>query len=293
MSKIKYIVPKGFDNVSARNFLKSEGISTTHWKKIKFSGNFCRNGEIISHPARLLVNSGDVLTWDIAEKSDIIPENIPLNIKYEDEFLLIVDKPPNMLVHPTHGEITGTLANAVMGHYKNTGEDIAFHPVHRLDRNTSGLILTVKAPELHHKLAPRGKKLFDRKYLAIVHGNIANQSGVINLPIGRDENSIIKRQVREDGMDAVTNYEVIKNFSDMALIKVTLVTGRTHQIRAHFSHINHPLVGDDLYGGSREKISRQALHSCEISLIHPVTNESLKIISPMPKDMRDILKQTK
>lgn len=287
MSQIEYIVPAGFDNILAKNFLKSAcGISSTHWKKIKFTGNFSRNGEIISHPARLIVHEGDILTWNLEETSDIIPENIPIDIKYEDEFLLIVDKSKGMLVHPTHGEISGTLANAVMGYYKSIGLKIAFHPVHRLDRNTSGLILVVKAPELHHKLAPRGKKLFERKYYAIVEGIVKEKSGTINLPIGRDETSIVKRMVRKDGQEAITHYETISVFDNMTLLKVTLQTGRTHQIRVHFSHIGHPLAGDDLYGGSREKIARHALHSAEISFTHPVSGKFIRVVSEIPSDMK-------
>ena len=291
MSNIKYIVPQSFDNALAKNFLKSYcGISSTHWKKIKFTGNFSRNGEVITHPARLVVHTGDILAWDLEETSDILSENIPLNIKYEDEYLIIVDKPTGMLVHPTHGEITGTLANAVMGYYEKSGLKIAFHPIHRLDRNTSGLILIVKAPELHHKLAPRGKKLFTRKYLAIVEGNLKDNVGTINLPIGRDETSIIKRMVREDGQDAVTHYEVIENYEDFSLLKVTLETGRTHQIRVHFAYLGHPLAGDDLYGGKRDKIMRHALHSCEIELTHPVSGEFVKVTSDIPEDMQNLLK---
>lgn len=290
MSEIKYIVPYAFHNASAKNFLKAFcGISSTHWKKVKFSGNFRRNGDIVTYPALLTVYAGDVLTWNLNEKSDIIPENIHLNIKYEDDFLLIVDKPAGMLVHPTHGEITGTLANAVMGYYEKNNINLAFHPVHRLDRNTSGLLLIVKAPELHHKLSPRGKKLFERIYFAIVEGKIKNDKGTINLPIGRDEESIIKRKVKDNGLNAVTHYEVIQTFQDMTLLKVILETGRTHQIRAHFSHIGHPLAGDDLYGGKRDKIFRQALHSAEISLTHPVTKKLLRVTSDMPQDMKALL----
>lgn len=291
LSNIKYIVSEEFNNALAKDYLKKScGISSTHWKKIKFSGNFRRNGEIIPYPARLIVQTGDVLTWNLEETSDILTENIPLDVKYEDDFLLIIDKPAGMLVHPTHGEISGTLANAVMGRYEKAGLKIAFHPLHRLDRNTSGLILIAKAPELHHKLAPKGKKLFARKYFAIVEGNIEEKSGTIDLPIGRDETSIIKRMVRKDGQDAITHFEVIKKFKDFSLLKITLETGRTHQIRVHFSHIGHPLAGDDLYGGKRDQINRHALHSCEMSFTHPVTGEFMKITSKMPEDMKNCIK---
>lgn len=290
MSNIKYIVPEEFNNALAKNFLKSYcGISSTHWKKIKFTGNFSRNGEVVTHPARLIVQTGDVLSWNLEEKSDIFAENIPLNIKYEDEYLLIVDKPAGMLAHPTHGEVTGTLANAVMGYYEEIGLKIAFHPVHRLDRNTSGLILIVKAPELHHKLAPRGKKLFTRTYFAIVEGILSDRAGTLNFPIGRDETSIVKRMVRPDGQDAVTYYEVVETYKDLSLVKVILETGRTHQIRVHFSHIGHPLAGDDLYGGKRDKIERHALHSSEITLTHPVTGEFIRVVSEIPKDMQNLI----
>ncbi len=289
LSKIIYVVPNGVENAPVKEFLKSRGISSTHWKKVKFSGNFFCNDELISHPARLTVSAGDVVRWNLEEKSDIVPQNIPIKIAYEDDFFLVVDKPKGMLVHPTHGEITGTLANACLWYYKKRGYKIAFHPVHRLDRNTTGLVLTVKAPELHHKIAPRGKKLFDRVYTAIVHGNLEEENGTINLPIGRDENSIIRREIRSDGLYAVTHYEVLQYLEDMTLVRVTLETGRTHQIRVHFAAMGHPLVGDDLYGGIRDKIDRQALHSSEISFAHPVTGEFVKIVSPMPEDMMKLI----
>lgn len=289
MSEITYTVPPGIENVAVKEFLKNCGISSTHWKKIKFSGNFYCNDLPVSHPARLLVSTGDIVKWHLEEKSDIIPQDIPIKIPFEDNYLLIVDKPKGMLVHPTHGEVTGTLANACLGYYKKCGYELNFHPVHRLDRNTSGLVLIVKAPELHHKIAPKGKKLFSRVYTAIVHGRLKEKKGTIDLPIGRDENSIIRRKIKSDGVFAVTHYEVLRYLEDMTLLKATLETGRTHQIRVHFAAIGNPLVGDDLYGGKRDKIDRHALHSSEISFTHPVTNEFVKVTSPLPDDMMKLL----
>lgn len=288
---ISYRVPEDLTEMPVRSFLRQIGISTTHWKKVKFSGNFRCNGEIITHPARLMVSGGDVISWELAEATQVTPEALPLDIRYEDEFLLIVNKPCGQLVHPTHREVTGTLANAVLGYYAVQGISAAFHPVHRLDRNTTGLVLIAKEPQLHHQLSPRGKKLFNREYLAIIHGTLSPSSGRIDAPIARDPESIIRRCVSQDGQWAVTHYETLKASDAMSLLKVRLETGRTHQIRVHFSHLGHPLVGDDLYGGTREYIGRQALHAFHLAFPHPVTGEHISVTADMPEDMDALLKR--
>lgn len=287
---IAYRVPEGLTEMPVRSFLKQMGISTTHWKKVKFSGTFRCNGELVSHPARLTVTGGDVISWELAEKTRVLPEALPLDIRYEDKFLLIVNKPCGQLVHPTHREVTGTLANAVLGYYAAHGIPVAFHPIHRLDRNTTGLVLIAKEPQLHHQLSPKGRKLFHREYLAMIHGVLSPPSGRIDAPIARDPRSIIRRCVSPEGQWAVTHYETLKSSDAMSLLRLRLETGRTHQIRVHLAHLGHPLLGDDLYGGSREIIGRQALHAFRLSLQHPVTGENISVTADMPEDMRFLLK---
>lgn len=286
---IEYRVPEDLTEVPVRFFLKRMGISTTHWKKVKFSGTFRCNGEPISHPALLSVSAGDVISWELDEHPDILPEELPLDIRYEDRGILIVNKPEGQLVHPTNREVTGTLANAVLGYYRHLGIKTSFHPVHRLDRNTTGLLLIAKEPQLHHQLSPGGKKAFRREYLAIVHGCPSPSSGTIDAPIARDPSSIIRRCVSTAGQDAVTHYETLRASSSMSLLKLRLETGRTHQIRVHLAHLGHPLLGDDLYGGIRERISRQALHAFRLSLIHPMTGERISVTAGLPEDMKRIL----
>ena len=286
---ISFRVPESLTELPVRFFLKQMGISTTHWKKVKFSGTFRRNGELISHPALLKVSGGDIISWELTEDTDILPEDLPLDIRYEDAALLVVNKPCGQLVHPTNRETAGTLANAVLGYYVRRGIHVAFHPLHRLDRNTTGLLLIAKQPHLHHQLSPKGKKLFRREYLAIIPGTLSPPSGTIDAPIARDPESIIRRCIRADGQDAVTHYETLRSFSGMSLLKLRLETGRTHQIRVHLAHLGHPLIGDDLYGGTRECIKRQALHAFRLSLSHPLTGKELSITAELPDDMKALL----
>ena len=283
-----YHVPDGLAAMPVRSFLKQMGISTNYWKKVKFSGTFLCNGELISHPALLMVSGGDTISWDLREQTDVLPEHLPLDIRYEDDALLIVNKPWGQLVHPTRREVTGTLANAVLGYYERQGIHAAFHPVHRLDRNTTGLVLIVKQPQFHHQLSPKGKKLFRREYLAIASGIPSPSSGTIVAPIARDPSSIIRRCVSPDGQDAITHYETLQTFRGMSLLRLQLETGRTHQIRVHLSHMGHPLIGDDLYGGTRELIGRQSLHAFRLSLPHPVTGKELVVTAELPPDMVSI-----
>ena len=285
----EYHVPKGLTAMPVRSFLKQMGISTTHWKKVKFSGTFHCNGEPISHPALLSVSGGDVISWELAEETAVTPEDLPLDIRYEDDDLLIVNKPCGQLVHPTNRELTGTLANGVLGYYARSGIPAAFHPIHRLDRNTTGLVLIAKQPQLHYQLSPKGKKNFRREYLAIIPGRLFPSSGIIDAPIARDPESIIRRRVSPEGQEARTQYETLRTFCGMSLLRLRLETGRTHQIRVHLSYLGHPLIGDDLYGGSRELIGRQALHAFRLSLSHPVTGKEIVALAELPEDMRSLL----
>ena len=267
-----------------RAFLKAhQGISNTIWKRIKNSGTFAINGTICN-ATQANVKNGDIITYDILRPTDITPEDLPLDIRYEDEWLLIINKPAGQLVHPTTKESSGTVGNALMHYFAAKGEAHAFHPVHRLDRDTSGLLLVAKEPQIQYQLSPKGCKNFQREYQAIIQGELTPGAGLIDAPIARALPSIILRKVSPDGQSARTHYRTVKTNGEFSLIELQLETGRTHQIRVHMAHLGHPLLGDDLYGGNMDFIQRQALHAFRLSFKHPMTGEKLVITAPPPAD---------
>jgi 23S rRNA pseudouridine1911/1915/1917 synthase len=267
-----------------RAFLKAhQGISNTIWKRIKNSGTFAINGTICN-ATQANVKNGDIITYDILRPTDITPEDLPLDIRYEDEWLLIINKPAGQLVHPTTKESSGTVGNALMHYFAAKGEAHAFHPVHRLDRDTSGLLLVAKEPQIQYQLSPKGCKNFQREYQAIIQGELTPAAGLIDAPIARALPSIILRKVSPDGQSARTHYRTVKTNGELSLIELQLETGRTHQIRVHMAHLGHPLLGDDLYGGNMDFIQRQALHAFRLSFKHPITGVKLVITAPPPED---------
>ena len=286
MGQTRLIVPEGLTCMALREFLQKEcGFSTTLWKKLRRSGTFSLNG-LPANAARTRIKSGDELCWHLAEESRIASENIPLDILYEDAALLIVNKPAGMLVHPTGGEYSHTLANAVLFHYEAHGEKHAFHPVHRLDRQTSGLVLIAKEAHVQHLLSAPDKMSMERIYLAIIEGAPPEPCGTIDAPIARRPGSIIERMVSSAGQPAVTHYETLCTKNGLSLLSLRLETGRTHQIRVHLAHIGYPLLGDDLYGGTKERISRQALHATRLCLRHPFSGKTVAVTAALPRDMR-------
>lgn len=276
----------------ARQYLRQVlGISGTIWKRIKHSGTFTHNG-VPANATRTQVGNGDTIAYDILRPSDIEPEDLPLDIRYEDDFLVIVNKPAGQLVHPTTKEAHGTLGNALLAWYARHGEHHAFHPVHRLDRDTSGLVLIAKEPQVQYQLTTGrdGKKAFTREYLALIEGTLTPASGLIDAPIARALPSIILRKVAPPpaGKEARTHYETVRTNGKLSLLHLMLDTGRTHQIRVHLAHLGHPLLGDDLYGGSCTLLSRQALHAWRLSFRHPMTHEFVVVTAPLPSDMQRI-----
>lgn len=272
-----------------KQLLQEKGVSLTLWRKIKRSGTILVNGT--SHPIWIPIKSGDTVSVSWPENQSMESIEMPLSIVYEDEFILVVDKPAGIPVHPTQYHPTNTLANAILYYYNKINLQIGFHPVHRLDRNTSGLILIAKTPIIQHLLSQNTEKGFNRIYLAIVEGNFNVSEGLINAPIARSPDSIIKRMVSENGQPAITRFAILQSFKKYSLVKVQLHTGRTHQIRVHMSHIGHPLLGDDLYGGSTELITRQALHAAELTFYHPILQQQIHLTSPPPQDFEKLLKQ--
>ncbi|WP_410768069.1 RluA family pseudouridine synthase [Fontibacillus sp. BL9] len=259
------------------------------------------NGDILVNGARIKANykisEGDVISLTVpdAEPVAIVPEDIPLDVYYEDGDVIVVNKPRGMVVHPAPGHSTGTLVNALMFHCKDlSGINGELRPgiVHRIDKDTSGLLMAAKNDKAHASLAAQLKEhSVTRKYFALVHGNVSHDQGTVDAPIGRDPvdrkmYTVIERNSKE----AVTHFQVAERFGDYTLLELKLETGRTHQIRVHMKFINHPLVGDPLYGRSKGiKMTGQALHAAVLGFVHPSSGEYLEFSAPIPGDMEDVL----
>lgn len=238
---------------------------------------------------------------------EVEPEDIPLNIVYEDEHLLVVDKPAGMVVHPAPGNYSGTLVNALMHH---CGENLSsingvIRPgiVHRIDKDTSGLLVVAKTDAAHGGLSQQlAEHSITRKYNAIVYSNIREDEGTVDEAIGRDPSNRLRNAVLREGMQgyqsakaAVTHYKVLERFGDFTLIEAVLETGRTHQIRVHMTYIRHPLLGDELYGPAKNRLGakRQMLHAGILGFIHPISGEYMEFESSIPEDFEKVLKKLK
>lgn len=227
----------------------------------------------------------------------IEPQNIPLNIIYEDEDIVIVDKPKDMVVHPAPGNTENTLVNALLYHVKELSDingEVRPGIVHRLDKDTSGIMVVAKNNIVHENLALQIKyHSINREYMALVHGVIKENLGTIDAPIGRSKVDRKKMAVVAEGRHAVSDYQVVERFNNYTLVKVKLITGRTHQIRVHFSYINHSVVGDPLYGSGKKhfNLDSQALHAHLLGFVHPRTGEYMEFQSPLPRYMEDILEK--
>ena len=226
-----------------------------------------------------------------APTSGVVPAPGPLDIVYEDADLIVLSKAPGVLVHPGHGHFDDTLGNFLMYHYKKLGEESDFHPIHRLDKGTSGLLAVAKHPHAQEKLKDQlHTRAFRRVYLAVCDGAPPQPSGTVDAPIGPVDGSLTARRVRPDGKPARTHYRLLETFAPRSLVELELETGRTHQIRVHMAHLGCPLTGDFLYGREdRGLIGRPALHSAALELDHPVTGARLRFAAPLPADMAALI----
>lgn len=235
-------------------------------------------------------NLGDTITvsFDYEEdNSNIVPTKMDLNIVFEDDWLLVVNKPAGIAIHPSVLHYSDSLCNGIRFYFDKIGLKKKIRPVNRLDLNTSGLVVFAKCEYIQECLINQMKKnQFKKEYLAVCNGIFNEKSGTINLPIARKENSIIERCISENGQTAITHYEVLKEFDNYSLVKCSLETGRTHQIRVHMSAIGHPLLGDSLYGSISDLINRQALHCYNLQFIHPVYNNDLNFFGDLPNDFK-------
>lgn len=272
------------------------GVSRSNMQKLLEDGRVKRGEKIIK--ANYKVRAGEMFVVDIPEPEPIeaVPENIPLDIIYEDDDVVVLNKTRGMVVHPAPGNYTGTLVNALLYHCSNlSGINSAIRPgiVHRLDKDTSGIMIVAKNDAAHISLSQQiQSKTAVRTYLAVVRGNIKTDSGTIETQIARDKNDRKKMAVvKEGGRDAITDYEVLERFGKYTLVRCKLRTGRTHQIRVHMEYLGYPLVGDPKYSPMKTPfgIKGQALHSHTLEFTHPRTGERMKFEAPLPEDMHKII----
>ena len=280
---------KALAPVGVRAFLRNNcGFSHGLWRRLKWNGTLLVNG-VEQRCTTATAQPGDEITCIIPEETSLAITPMKLDIRYEDEYLLVLNKPAGILVHPTGGDHTNTLGNGILYYYKMTGQELDFHPVHRLDRNTTGLVLVAKVPQLQNVLTQQsGGKFFHRSYLAIIQGELEKPAGTIDLPIARHPESIIQRICTEDGKKAITHYRTLARRNGLSLLELQLETGRTHQIRVHLSALGHPLLGDDLYGGDTSLIGRQALHAYHLEAANPLSGQHISIYNELPEDMRNL-----
>jgi len=241
---------------------------------------------------------GDRIFFEIPEpeEADILPEDIPLDILYEDDDVIVVNKPKGMVVHPAAGHYSGTLVNALMFHCAGqlSGINGVLRPgiVHRIDRDTTGSVIACKNDRAHQIIAAQlAEHSITRRYRAIVLGNIREDDGTVNAPIGRHKTDRKKMAIVPDGKEAVTHYRVLERFGDHTYIECRLETGRTHQIRVHMSSISHPLLGDEVYGRAKQKmhLQGQVLHAMVLGFVHPSTGEYMEFTAPLPDYFCDLL----
>lgn len=284
-----YQVEKRQGGMTAAGYLKHcHGCSRRMITRLKQGrGSLAVNGRLLERLTERLA-AGDLLELRLEPDPLSFFPNPALAVPtlYEDEDIAVFSKPAGMPVHPSHLHREDTLANFFAARCIETGEQAGFHPLNRLDRDTSGLCLIAKHPLAADRLAGRVEK----RYYAVAEGMVDPPEGTLSFPIARAEGSIILRRVSPDGKPAVTHYRTLMQGNGHTLLEIRLETGRTHQIRVHFSHIGHPLAGDELYGGSRLLIPRQALHCGELRFPHPISGEALSFSAPVPEEMRRLLR---
>ena len=290
-----YTITEEFHNHTLLEFLKAQKYSSQILTHLKRTENGILINDTWAH-IRDILHTDDIVTIQLIEEyssENIVPTDLPLHIVYEDEDLMVINKDANRPIHPSQGNYDNTLANALAHYFEKKGETFTYRCINRLDRDTTGLLIVAKnmysasllSDMVHHRE-------IHREYLAIATGEVP-PAGTIIAPIGRVDGSTIERQVDEtNGEYACTHYQTIDVKNGYSLVKLSLETGRTHQIRVHMKHIGHPLPGDFLYNPDYTVINRQALHSHRLSFQHPITGEEMTFTAELPEDMK-IIFQTK
>lgn len=298
MKEYKFVISEELEDERIDKCLQTliDSLSRSYIQKIIKEGNLLVNGKIVKSSYAVKTDDTIVFCVPDAVEPDILAENIPLDILYEDDDLLIVNKPKGMVVHPAAGHASGTLVNAVMYHCKDhlSGINGVLRPgiVHRIDMDTTGSLVICKNDTTHESIAEQLKlHSITRKYRAIVHGVIHEEDGTVDAPIGRNQQDRKKMCIRTDGKNAVTHYHVLQRFKDYTYIECQLETGRTHQIRVHMASIGHALLGDEIYSRNKSKyqLQGQTLHAYVLGFIHPRTKEYLEVTAPIPDYFQRLL----
>lgn len=295
-SFINYIVDEVDNGDKIRNYLRYKcNLSSRFCRSAALNKNILVNGEVVK--LSYILKAGDRIEINLKkeETQDIAAEKMDLNIIYEDSDIIIINKPPNIVVHPTKSHQSGTLANGVLYHFKEKGDSSIVRLVSRLDMNTSGLIIIAKNQFSHMSLQrDMGEGKVDKIYRAICHNEMKSDEGTIDLPIYASEESKPRRIIDARGQRSITHYKVIKKLNGGTYVELKLETGRTHQIRVHLAYHNCPIFGDNLYGKEeKEYISRQSLHAYKLRFNHPRTGEEMEFVAPIPDDMSKLLNKLK
>lgn len=292
---IDYIIDEDSAGLRVEQFLRRKRYSGQNLSEIKrMPKSILVNG--VHYYMRQELSKGDHLQVRICETQNsekIPPTKLPLDIIYEDEDLLVLNKPAGMPIHPSLNNYTNSMANALAYYFQSQGKPFIFRCCNRLDRDTSGLTIVSKHLVSGSILSDMTKyREVHREYLAIARGSVTPSEGTIQAPLGRKEGTIIERTVDwEYGEDAVTHYKVVKEANGHSLVSLRLETGRTHQIRIHMKYLGYPLIGDYLYNPDMEYMTRQALHSHHMEFTHPITGEHMSFTAPLPEDMARVMQE--
>ena len=293
METLNFNITEENSNIRIDRYLAEQcpNLSRSYIQKLVKDGAVFVNNRQIKANYKVQPQDQVILTIPDMQVPDILPENIPLDILYEDQWLLVVNKPKDMVVHPSAGHMEGTLVNAVMAHCGEhlSGINGVLRPgiVHRIDKDTTGALLICKDDTVHRDLAEQLKvHSIKRRYRAIVQGNLKEDQGTVDAPVGRHPTDRKKMAVNyKNGKEAVTHYQVLERFGNATYIECRLETGRTHQIRVHMASLGHPLLGDTIYGSSKNPyhLQGQALHAMILGFVHPITREYLEFQAPLPE----------
>lgn len=277
------------DSLDLEQFLSSKEISGRLFRKLYKEKKVVVNGRF--QRKNLELDKGDVVSLLMEDEiENILPEKMEIDIVYEDYDLLILNKSANMVVHPTKSYQTNTLSNGIAYYFKETNIKKKIRFVNRLDMDTTGILIVAKNSFSHQQMALQFENnSIEKKYLAVVQGIIEDDEGLIDLPIGREEDKSIRKMVTEDGQEALTKYKVLERYNMATLVEVQIFTGRSHQIRVHMDYISHPIIGDSLYNMRSEYINRQALHSYYLKANHPRTKNQIEFKASMPLDMVNLI----